>query len=85
MRELSCARLETPVKPLTNLRQKLKTTWRNLNSRLSSLSEDEVFALLAEELSGPRRASMILRLHQRGNTLRVMRELIELLKEARTP
>jgi hypothetical protein len=65
--------------------RKLKTTWRNLNSRLSSLSEDEVFALLDEELSGPRRASMILRLHQRGNTLRVMRERIELLKEATTP
>jgi hypothetical protein len=52
---------------------------------LSSLSEDEVFALLADELNGPRRASMILRLHQRGNTLRVMRERIELLKEATTP
>jgi hypothetical protein len=49
------------------------------------LSEDEVFALLKEELNGPRRASMILRLHQRGNTLRVMRERIEILKEATTP
>jgi len=28
---------------------------------------------------------MILRLHQRGNTLRVMRERIEILKEATTP
>jgi hypothetical protein len=82
---LSCARLTTPTEPLMTWSKKLKTTWRNLNSRLSSLSEDEVFALLEEELSGPRRASMILRLHQRGNTLRVMRERIELLKEATTP
>ena len=63
----------------------MKTTWRNLNSRLRSLSEDEVFELLKEELTGPRRASMILRLHQRGNALRVMRERIEILKEATTP
>jgi len=85
MRGLSCARLTTPTEPYMTWRRKLKTTWRNLNSRLSSLSEDEVFALLEEELNGPRRASMILRLHQRGNTLRVMRERIEILKEATTP
>jgi hypothetical protein len=82
---LYSARSLIPIEPYANWSKKLKTTWRNLNSRLSSLSEDEVFALLDEELSGPRRASMILRLHQRGNTLRVMRERIELLKEATTP
>jgi hypothetical protein len=79
------ARSLIPTEMYANWSRKLKTTWRNLNSRLSSLSEDEVFALLADELNGPRRASMILRLHQRGNTLRVMRERIELLKEATSP
>lgn len=60
----------------------MTTTWRSLNSELSRLSEEEVLRLLNEEREGAKRATMLQRLHQRYNTLRVARERLELLKGA---
>jgi hypothetical protein len=66
-------------------RTKLNDTWRSLNNKLSRLSEEEVLRMLTEERVGARRISMLQRLHQRYNTLRVARERIELLKGAIQP
>ena len=63
----------------------MNDTWRSLNSKLSRLSEEEVLSLLNEELEGAKRVSMLQRLHQRYNTLRVARERLELLKGAIQP
>ncbi len=60
----------------------MTTTWRSLNNELSRLSEEEVLRLLNEERDGAKRATVLQRLHQRYNTLRVARERIELLKGA---
>ncbi len=46
------------------------------------MSEDEVLRLLNEERVGAKRVSVLERLHQRYNTLRVARERLELLKGA---
>ena len=58
------------------------TTWRSLNSQLSRMSEEDVLRLLNEERVGAKRVSVLERLHQRYNTLRVARERLELLKGA---
>jgi hypothetical protein len=63
----------------------LNDTWRSLNNKLSSLSEQEVLRLLNEERENAKRVSMLQRLHQRYNTLRVARERIELLNSATQP
>jgi hypothetical protein len=49
------------------------------------LTEDEVLGLLNNERKTLKRVSMLERLHQRYNTLRVARERLELLKEAKLP
>jgi hypothetical protein len=46
------------------------------------MSEEDVLKLLNEERVGAKRATVLQRLHQRYNTLRVARERIELLKGA---
>jgi len=58
-------------------------TWRRLNSEVRTLSEAQVLELLTEERTGARRVAVLQRLHQRYNTLRVSRERIELLREAK--
>ena len=63
----------------------MKNTWRGLNDRLSTLTETEVLDLLNNERQTLKRVSMLERLHQRYNTLRVARERLELLKEAKLP
>ena len=63
----------------------MQITWRKLNERMATLSEDEVMAMLEYERTHDRRVKMLLRLHQRGNSLRVARERIELLKEGVRP
>jgi hypothetical protein len=50
-----------------------------------TLTEEEVMEMLEYERTHDRRVKMLLRLHQRGNSLRVARERIELLKEAVRP
>lgn len=62
-----------------------RLNWRSLNAQINDLSEEEVFALLAQERTGERRISMLQRLHQRYTALRAARERVELLKEAVKP
>jgi hypothetical protein len=49
------------------------------------MNEADVWNMLETERFGDRRASVLQRLHQRYNVLRVSRERIELLKEAKNP
>ena len=63
----------------------MQITWRRLNEYMATLSEEEVMAMLEYERTHERRVKMLLRLHQRGNSLRVARERIELLKEGLRP
>jgi hypothetical protein len=58
------------------------STWRSINHTLSSKTEAEVLTLLDNERNGAKRVTILERLHQRYNTLRVARERIELLQEA---
>lgn len=60
-------------------------TWRRLNEYMATFSEEEIMAMLEYERTHERRVKMLLRLHQRANSLRVARERIELLKEAVRP
>ena len=62
-----------------------KLSWRALNNQLSMMSEEQVLSLLDLEKVTEKRASVLQRLHQRYNVLRVSRERIELLKEAKNP
>lgn len=61
------------------------STWRNLNAKLSSLSEERVLELLEQERAGRRSLRMLNRLHQRASYLRTTRERIELMQEALIP
>lgn len=63
----------------------MQITWRKLNENMASLTEDEIVAMLEYERTHERRVKMLLRLHQRANSLRVARERIELLKEGVRP
>jgi len=63
----------------------LQITWRKLNENMATLTEEEVMAMLEYERTHERRVKMLLRLHQRANSLRVARERIELLKEGVRP
>jgi len=53
--------------------------WRELNVRLSSLREDELATMIEEERQGERRATLLVRMHQRFTALRTLRERRELL------
>lgn len=61
----------------------MATTWRSLNAELRTLDEASVLEMLEHERANERRVSVLQRLHQRYNTLRVSRERIELLQEAK--
>ena len=50
-------------------------TWRRLNEYMATYSEEEIMAMLEYERTHERRVKMLLRLHQRANSLRVAREL----------
>ena len=63
----------------------MKNTWRSLNDRLPTLTEEEVLGMLNNERDTLKRVSVLERLHQRYNTLRVARERLELLREAKLP
>lgn len=62
-----------------------KLSWRALNNELSMMTEEEVLTMLQAEKHGEKRSSVLQRLHQRYNTLRVSRERIELLSLAVKP
>ena len=53
--------------------------WRTLNKEINNLTEDQVLDLLQQEAKGPRRVSIITRLHQRYTILRAARERKEWL------
>lgn len=57
-------------------------TWRSLNDKIHTLTEEEVLELLNQERAGAKRISFLERLHQRYSMLRVARERIEILNEA---
>ena len=57
-------------------------SWRKLNDKLSTMSEQEVLSLLTEERQTAKRVTVLERLHQRYTTLRAARERAEILKEA---
>ena len=63
----------------------MQITWRKLNESMATYSEEEIMAMLEYERTHERRVKMLLRLHQRANSLRVARERIELLKEGLRP
>ena len=56
-------------------------TWREIMDVISTLSEDEVLELLKQERRGPRRPTIMVRLHQRYTALRATREREEMLNE----
>lgn len=55
--------------------------WREINKALPGLTEAEVQKLLLAELDGNRRATIVIRLHQRFTVLRAARERRELLED----
>ena len=63
----------------------MKLSWRELNSNMNGFSEAELLVMLQAERRGSKRASILQRLHQRYNAVRVSRERIELLREATQP
>jgi hypothetical protein len=63
----------------------LNHTWRGLNVALKTLDEQKVLEMLNHERATESRASILRRIHQRYNVLRVSRERIELLQEAKQP
>ena len=65
--------------------KKKNLTWRSLNNQLSMMSEEDILILLNLEKTNERRASVLQRLHQRYNVLRVSRERIELMSLAVKP
>ena len=55
--------------------------WRELNEVLTDYTEQQVWDLLEDERKNARRSTVIIRLHQRYTTLRMLRERAELLEE----
>jgi hypothetical protein len=62
-----------------------KLSWRSLNQQIPHMTESEVLSLLQDERRTERRVVVLERLHQRYSALRVARERIEILKEAKQP
>ena len=60
-------------------------SWRQLLVTLNQMTEDEVLEMLNAERQGPRRASILERLHMKYSVLRTNRERIEIMKEAVAP
>ena len=53
--------------------------WREMTEQLTTMSEDELADMINDELDNQQRISMIIRLHQRFNIVRMTRERKELL------
>ena len=58
----------------------VKLTWHAMCARLTSMTENEVKALLDQEIKQYKRAAIVRRLHQRYSTLRAARERAEIMK-----
>lgn len=61
--------------------RKHPNSYRALNRRLATMTEDEVRQALLAEQTGERRVTVLERLHQRLCALRNQRERVELMKE----
>jgi hypothetical protein len=59
--------------------------WRSLNQTLNSLNEEQVKALLDDEIVGQRRTTFLKRLHQRYCILRAARERAEIFSAVAKP
>ena len=55
--------------------------WRELNETINGFSEQEIWDLLENERKTARRSTVLVRLHQRFTTLRMLRERAELIGE----
>ena len=55
-------------------------SWRELNRILVDLDEETILKMLDDERQGERRATVLVRLHQRYTILRAARERSELLE-----
>ena len=58
---------------------------RELNAKLSGMSESELLGLIEGELNGPKRTTVLVRLHQRYTMVRARRERTEMLTQSTTP
>ena len=59
--------------------------WFTLNAVLPKRNEQQVLAMLDEEVKVHKRPTFVVRIHQRYTMLRADRERIEIMKEARHP
>jgi len=59
---------------------KKQLTWKELNDQLADLTETEVKNLLEDEIAYARRSTILVRLHQRYTTLRMLRERAALME-----
>jgi len=59
--------------------------WREINQVLPTLDEATVRELLADERTGARRTTVLIRLHQRYTALRAARERQEILGDRELP
>jgi len=55
-------------------------TWKALNDQLADFTEQEVKDLLEDEMRHARRSTILVRLHQRYTTLRMLRERAALME-----
>lgn len=63
--------------------KKMKSNWHDLNVILAMRTERQVKAMLDEEVASHKRATYLVRMHQRYTTLRAARERKELLERIR--
>jgi len=57
-----------------------KLTWHQVCAKLTTMSEEQISDLLAEEIAQYKRPAIVRRLHQRFSTLRAARERAEIMK-----
>ena len=57
--------------------------WQNLNTRLPTLTEDELKAAIEREQNDLGRARFLMRMHQRYTKLRALRERVALMRTAK--
>ena len=59
-------------------------SWRELNSKISEMSEQELLGLMDAELEGAQRTTVLVRLHQRYTMVRCTRERDDMLRKLGT-
>ena len=56
-------------------------SWRELNAKISEMSEQELLGLMNEEMKSTKRMTVLVRLHQRYTMVRCARERADMLKK----